>query len=138
LLDLEDFYFKSLLPNYNILTEAGSSFGYKHTEISRIKMKSNYSEKRRMTIANLNKNKTFSPDTIEAMRNAALNRTKPVYSAEGVSNMKKSSKAIVVYNFDDTVFGKFPSIIEASKSLGCDQKTIRRALKTDKNILRRR
>ena len=31
LLDLEDFYLKSLLPNYNILTEAGSSFGYKHT-----------------------------------------------------------------------------------------------------------
>jgi hypothetical protein len=31
LLDL-DFYIKSLLPNYNILTEAGSSFGYKHTK----------------------------------------------------------------------------------------------------------
>ena len=40
LLDLEDFYLKSLLPNYNILTEAGSSFGYKHTEITRINMKS--------------------------------------------------------------------------------------------------
>lgn len=39
LLDLEDFYLKSLLPNYNILTEASSSFGYKHTEIVRIKMK---------------------------------------------------------------------------------------------------
>lgn len=31
LLDLEDFYLKCLLPNYNILTEAGSNFGYKHT-----------------------------------------------------------------------------------------------------------
>ena len=37
LLDLEDIYLKSLLPNYNILTEAGSSFGYKHTKLSRIK-----------------------------------------------------------------------------------------------------
>lgn len=36
LLDLEDFYLKSLLPNYNILTEAGSSFGYKHSEITRL------------------------------------------------------------------------------------------------------
>ena len=34
---LEDKYLKSLLPNYNILTEAGSSFGYKHTEIDRLK-----------------------------------------------------------------------------------------------------
>lgn len=47
LLDLEDFYLKSLLPNYNILTEAGNTFGYKHTDIDRIKMISNYSEKRR-------------------------------------------------------------------------------------------
>lgn len=35
LLDLEDKYLKLLVPNYNILTEAGSSFGYKHTEIDR-------------------------------------------------------------------------------------------------------
>jgi len=44
LLDLEYFDLKSLLPNYNILTEAGNNLRcYKHTEISRIKMKSNYS-----------------------------------------------------------------------------------------------
>ena len=30
LLDMEDKYLKSLLPNYIILTEAGSSFSYKH------------------------------------------------------------------------------------------------------------
>lgn len=138
LLDLEDFYLKSLLPNYNILTEAGSSFGYKHSEINRIKMKSNYSEERRMTIANLNKGKTFSPETIEAMKKAALNRTKPFYSNEAISNMKKKSKAIIIYNLDYTVFGQFSSIIEVSKSLGCDQKTIRRALNTEKKILRRR
>jgi group I intron endonuclease len=60
LLDMEDYYLKSLLPNYNILTEAGSSFGYKHTEISRLKMSSNYSMERRIRIGNLNKNKLFS------------------------------------------------------------------------------
>lgn len=37
LLDLQDKYLKLLLPNYNILTKAGSSFGYKHTEVSRKK-----------------------------------------------------------------------------------------------------
>jgi group I intron endonuclease len=136
LLDLEDFYLKSLLPNYNILTEAGSSFGYKHSEITRIKMKTNYSEQRRMTIGN--KGKSFSPDTIELIRKAALSRTKPIYSEQAIANMKKRSKAVLVYNLDYTVFGEFSSIIEASKSLGCDQKTIRRALQTPKNILRRR
>lgn len=35
LIDLEDHYVKSLLPNYNVLTEAGMDFGYKHTAIFR-------------------------------------------------------------------------------------------------------
>ena len=37
LLDLEDKYLKLLVPNYDNLTEAGSSFGYKHNEIDRKK-----------------------------------------------------------------------------------------------------
>ena len=138
LLDLEDFYLKSLLPNYNILTEAGSSFGYKHTETTRLNMKANYSEERRMAIGNLNKGKTFSPTTIQLMKESALNRIKPIFSEEGIKNMKKNSKAILVYNMDYTVYGEFPSITEASKSLGCSQKTITRALQTPKKILKRR
>jgi group I intron endonuclease len=138
LLDLEDFYLKSLLPNYNILTEAGSSFGYKHSEITRINMKEKYSEERRATIGNLNRGKSLSPNTIDYMKEAALNRTKPVNSEESIKGMKQSSKALIVYNMDYTVYGEFPSIVDASKSLGCSQKTISRALRTPKNILRRR
>lgn len=139
LLNLEDFYLKSLLPNYNILTEAGSSFGYKHTEITRIKMRANYSEERRTTIGNLNKNKSFSYETIELMRQAALSRSKPIYSVEAIQNMKKKkSKAILVYNLDYTVYGEFSSIVDAAKSLGCNEKTIRRTLQTPKKILKRR
>ena len=138
LLDLEDFYLKSLLPNYNILTEAGSSFGYKHNETTRLNMKTNYSEERRLAIASLNKEKSFSPSTIEAMKQSALNRVDSIYSEKGIQNMKKNSKAILVYNMDYTVYGEFTSILEASKSLGCSQKTIYRALQTPKKILRRR
>lgn len=43
LIDIEDLYLRSLIPNYNILTEAGNTFGYKHTEMARLKMKENYS-----------------------------------------------------------------------------------------------
>lgn len=61
LLHLEDKYLKLLVPNYNILTEAGSSFGYKHTEMDRKKMKDLYSDARRELIGKLNKGKkTFS------------------------------------------------------------------------------
>jgi group I intron endonuclease len=140
LLDKEDFYLKSMLPNYNILTEAGSSFGYKHTEIDRIKMKSNYSLERRLRIGNLNKNKTLSLETIEKIRNKALfrDRTKINISEQSLLNMKKRSKPIILYNLDKTVFGNYNSITEAAKSINCNIKTIIRALKTDKKILKKR
>jgi group I intron endonuclease len=137
-LDLEDFYLKTLLPNYNILTEAGSSFGYKHTEITRIKMKSNYSIERRLQIGNLNKGKNLSKETIEKIRIKSLLREKSFISLASLQNMKKKSKPILLYNLDYTVYGEYPSIVEAAKSLKCQDKTIRRALKSDKKILKRR
>jgi group I intron endonuclease len=48
LLDMEDYYIKSLLPDYNIVTEAGNTFGYKHSEMTRLKMVENYSPERRL------------------------------------------------------------------------------------------
>jgi group I intron endonuclease len=48
LLDMEDYYIKSLLPDYNIVTEAGNTFGYKHSEITRLKMIQSYSPERRL------------------------------------------------------------------------------------------
>jgi group I intron endonuclease len=138
LLDIEDFYLKSLLPNYNILTEAGSSFGYKHTDIDRIKMKANYSLERRQKIGTLNKGKNLSKETIEKMREKALTREKRTFSDEALLNMQKKSKPIIVYNLDNTVFGEYPSIVEAARSIGCAEKTIIRALSTEKKILKRR
>lgn len=136
LLDIEDFYLKSLLPNYNILTEAGSSFGYKHTEISRIKMKNNYSIQRREFIANLNKGKILSFEIVEKIREKALMRKKVNYSEKSLLNMKKNSKPIILYNLNNTIFGEYFSIIEAADYINCSPKTIRRALKTEKKILK--
>ena len=141
LLDLEDFYLKSLLPNYNILTEAGSSFGYKHTEVTRLKMKAEYSQERREKIGNLNRGKSLLSSTKEKLRKIALTRDKRIYSDEAILNMKREatkSKPIILYNLDYTVYGEFSSIVEAAKSIGCSEKTIRRAFKTDKQILKRR
>lgn len=136
LLNIEDFYIKSLLPDYNILTEAGSSFGYKHSEVTRIKMKSNYSEARRQRIGTLNKGKTFSIQTIESMRQSALNRKQVNYTEVGIINMKKNSQAIVIKELNNIVYGEFNSIIETSKALNCSTKTIQRALKSPRKILK--
>lgn len=138
LIDREDFYLKFLLPNYNILTEAGNTFGYKHTSVDRLKMKNNYSIVRRNAIGNLNKGKKLSLETIEKMRQAALNKSKPVLSEKAKLNLKKRCKPIVIYNLDKTVYGCYSSIIDASNSVGCNEKTIKRALLTEKKILKRR
>jgi group I intron endonuclease len=137
LLDLEDFYLKSLLPNYNILTEAGNSFGYKHTEITRINMKAKYSFYRRLQIGALNRGKTLSKETIENMRKSALIRKPYIYSEEGKLNLKKKSKALSIFNLNGTLYGEFSSLTEASNILNCSLKTINRCLKTDKKILKR-
>lgn len=139
LLDLEDFYLKSLLPNYNILTEAGSSFGYKHTEITRIKMKASYSDERREAIGNLNKGKTISEETKKKLRKSALSRVRPTFSEKALLNMRKKSKPIILYNIkDNTVYGEFNTITEAAHCINCNVKTIRRSLQTYKKILLRR
>jgi group I intron endonuclease len=127
-----------LLPNYNILTEAGSTFGYKNTEIDRLKMKANYSLERRLRIGNLNKEKNLSKETIEKMREKALNREKLKFSKEAILNMKKNSKPIILYNLNYTVFGEYSSIRNAADSINCNEKTIRRALATKNKILKRR
>ena len=129
LLDLEDFYIKSLLPNYNILTEASLNFGYKHNETARLYMESHYSKERRLSIANSNIGRGLFT-AIEAMG--------PLYLEQYIQDMKSKYKAILLYNMDYTVYGGFSSIIEASKFLSCSQKTIIRALQTPKKILKRR
>ena len=138
LLDLEDFYLKSLLPDYNILTEAGSSFGYKHTEVTRINMKANYSEARRERIGGLNRGKSLSRDTIEAIRKSALNIKERTYSEEAILNMKKNSKPIIVKELNGAVYGEFPSIIKGAESLNCSYKTVYRALNSSSKLLKGR
>ena len=139
LLDLEDKYLKLLLPNYNILTEAGSSFGYKHSEIDRQKMKDIYSDVRRKKVGDLNRGKKFSAlpagETLEIMREAALKRL-PMFQ-ETRNKCITNTRPVILYNLNDTVFGKYSSIIEAANAINCGEKTIRRALKTEKKLVKK-
>jgi group I intron endonuclease len=130
LLDLEDNYLKLLLPNYNILTEAGSSFGYKHTELDRKKMKDIYSDERRERIGSLNRGNKLSKDTIVQMREKALNR--PPISEDIRKKSISNTRLVTLYNLNGTVYGKYNSIIDAARAINCGEKTIRRALQTEK------
>lgn len=135
LLDLEDKYLKLLLPNYNILTEAGSSFGYKHTEVDRQKMQDIYSDERRQRIGDLNKGKKLSSETIERMRESAFNR-KPM-SEESRKKCIVNTRPLILYNLNGTVYGKYSSIKETAEAINCSEMSIRRALKRDKKLLKK-
>jgi group I intron endonuclease len=142
LLDLEDFYLKSLIPNYNILTEAGSSFGYKHTELDRIRMKAIYSDERRNAIGSLNKGKSLSEETRSKLKEKALLRSPlpigRVFDEKALLNMKKRSKQVILFNKDGTTYGDYSSIKHAAEMVDCCEKTIRRALLSKSKILMRR
>jgi group I intron endonuclease len=126
LLLLEDKYLKTYLPNYNILTEAGSSFGYKHTEITRQKMKENFSNERREFIRNLNKGQKFTEETIEKIRKAALN--KPAMSEETKLKCITNQRTVTLKDIKENLIYTFPNIKIAAKCCNCSYKTIQRAL----------
>lgn len=142
LLDLEDKYLKLLLPNYNILTEAGSTFGYKHTEVDRKKIKDLYTDARRELIGSLNRGQTLSSFTKSNFRLRALNRGPlypcGAYAREEYTKKKcKTSKAVVLYNLNRTVYGKYSTLSETAKAINCKVKTIKRSLKTEKKLVKK-
>ena len=47
------------------------------------------------------------------------------------------TRPLILYNLDGTVYGEYPTIIEAAKAINCDEKNIRRALKTDKKLVKK-
>lgn len=125
MLDLEDKYLKLLLPNYIILTEAGSSFGYKYTEVERQKMKDIYTDARREMIGSLNRGKKLSPETIKKMREKALSR--PSMSDVIKKKCIAHTRPVILYNLNGTVYGEYDTILDAANSINCGEKTIRRA-----------
>ena len=91
-----------------------------------------------MQIGNLNRNKTLSTETVARIREKALNREKAIYSEKAIANMKKSSRAILVQNLDNSVHGKFVSVTETALNMNCSVKTISRSLKSPSRLLKKR
>jgi len=136
LLHLEDKYLKLLVPNYNILTEAGSSFGYKHTEIDRKNIKDIYSDAMREQIGKLNRGKIIFPETTEKIRGEKALMRLPM-SDETKKKGITHTRAVVLYNLDRTIYGRYPTIREAAKAINCNEKTIKTALQTRKKLIKR-
>lgn len=135
LLEREDHYILSFKPEYNIAPLATNSVGWKHSEESIQKMKQDYSDERRQKVGSINKGKALSEETRNLIREAAIQR-KPM-SMESRLKCAVNVRPITITNLDGTNPQSFSSIIEASKVIECNEKTIRRALSSNGVIKRK-
>jgi group I intron endonuclease len=137
LLEREDHYILSLKPEYNIAPLATNSVGWNHSEESIQKMKQGYSDERRQKVGSINYyvGKALSEETRNLIREAALQR-KPM-SMESRLKCAVNVRPITITNLDGTNPQSFSSIIEASKVIECNEKTIRRALSSNGVIKRK-
>jgi group I intron endonuclease len=139
LLERETHHISSLNPEYNILKVGGSSYGFKHSIDSLVKMKLNYSQERKNKIKNLNLNKKLSENTKALLSDRPKLRfaqmdaiTKQNITSGHLVNFACMKKPILLLNDSGEIIKEFESQQAAGKGLGCSARTIRRAL-YDKN-----
>jgi group I intron endonuclease len=129
LLSIETKFINLLNPAYNILTTGGSSLGYKHNKETIDKIKTNYSEERKVRIGKLNRARALDQDTKDIMSQKMKIRYLETNYKDFLS--KKFSKAIILYNLDGTVHSEYSSISEMKKVFNCCNKTINKAIKSN-------
>lgn len=146
LLALEDKYILMLAPKYNIALKAGNTFGVLHTDNTKQHLRAVYSTERREMIGSLNRGKTLAPSTKELISAAALNR--PPMSEETRALVSAKSSVALLLSVSRVDGGSFLSpegqtvnevvlrtIPVLAKFIGCNEKTVRRALKAN-NIVK--
>jgi hypothetical protein len=141
---MEDKYINIIKPEYNIASQAGNTFGYQHSEEIKTRMKANYSDERRESIGSLNRGKSLSPETVELIRQAALNR--PPMTDESKALISANSAKAQLFEVSlpsgepfmskesETVTSVVIRTLQAvADFIGCNERTVRRALTSGKN-----
>jgi group I intron endonuclease len=139
LLSREQYYIDTLPTEYNIALFAGNTKGVLHTEQTKAAMRKNYSDERREMIGSLNRGKTLSPETIELIRLASLNRspmsdnTRALVSANSAKAQLYTLSRVDGASFSsaggEVVFSEvLRTLPVVAGVIGCGEKTVRRAV----------
>lgn len=113
LLKLEQTYLNLLEPEYNILTEAGNNFGYKHSEDTLAKMKAMYTEERKEILRKFQEN-----------RKGKWSQTSKYKISQ--SNINRSAHLNLKLN--NNIVCKFKNINKMCNYICCSERTIRKAI----------
>jgi len=106
--------------------------GKTHSEETREYMREIYSDERREQVGNLNRGANLSESTREAIRHAALQR--PAMSDETREKVSENHANVITLNIS-LLDGSNPvtvrGIFAAAEHMKCNEKTVRRALKSN-------
>lgn len=113
-IEREQYYFDKLNPEYNVLKIAGSSFGYKHTEETLVKLRERkHSEETRAKLSPEGMGKKISEETRAKLKC----RIRPVGSGS-------PSVQIEVFDRETGIKTIYLSIAEAAQALGLHKGSI--------------
>lgn len=124
----EQKYFNSLKPNYNILKDARSSLGFIH------------SDKTKVLLSKINKDKIVSDETKVLMRDTKIENLNHMFgviyyhSAETKTKISviKEGGIICIYDIEGSLVNTFYFLIITTKIFNCSYITIIRYLKSKK------
>lgn len=131
LFNLETMYISLLLPEYNILKEAGTSIGYKHTDETIELIKNSFTEERRKKLSEFQKlrKENWSEESKNKLKLIALNRSKDYISKKGLLKISlTSTKPISLFDINNNHICDFKNCNTAAHYLCTSYKTLLRAL----------
>lgn len=136
LLTRENFYIKKYSPEYNVIQDAINTYGWHHTEETRIKISLNYSEERKIMIGNFNKDKNLKESTKKKLSDIAKNR--PIISLDTRLKCITKSHPIAIYDIQENTIDYYSSIKDGAKAINCNEKTIHRVLNSEDQIYKKK
>lgn len=144
----EQFYFDQFKPEYNILSDAGSSLGYLHTKTTKYKMSiaargRKHSEETKKKLKARLMNKIVTPaHKVKLLNHLTVLRSNVELQAKRLTKLKlyhesvefkehinRLSKIIEVYDSLNKQTTVYPSITQAAEGINCVEGTISLALK---------
>jgi group I intron endonuclease len=108
----EQYYFDLLKPEYNILTTAGSTLGYKHSKETKAKIKGKIGRTYSLTVEQKErlKNRTYALERLNGLNSYTSSKSKKVEVEDTLNNEK-------------TIYASFR---KAAEAIGCTHMTVQR------------
>lgn len=138
LLEREQFYLDQLDPSYNILKQAYSLEGFKHSAETIEELKERkFSQEHKENLSKANTGREFSEETLSKLSQSMINyRKEHPLTSEALENIKQKTTeregvAVVLVNQDTGEKTEFTTQTDAGSFLGISRQAVKHALDRD-------